>query len=1501
MKKRLVIINILVVAVSFLQAELRYRVTDLTESGEDSIIIPSIGCSINDNGDITGIGIPVVNSKPFKYDAASGEFINLGNLNGNFTDGKGGNSYGMNNLGQIVGRNSNADKKYEYLPFVFIDSNNNYVVDPGEMDSVAIADIYDNGGWAYDNNDTGRIVGKVTIDAKTVNDEDRDYGFVSVDKNGDGIYSLGEIQYFDEDYIPIKINNSGVICLNHSTDTYIWKDTDNDGVYDPNDGLQLIPVPSKYNYGALQVGIDFMSLKCIDENGSVCGAVENQFGVGNGFYWSDVDSDGIIEESEYLYFGTPLKEIHVRAMNDNGQVVGGTYDFSKLRRAFIWSAADGELDLNTISDITAGDLGLPRLSQAEGINNSGQIVVTARYDINGDGKDNFGEPEHVLVLSPYTDGGATRYSVIDLTEVAAAHGAEILPDTAYCLNENGDVAGHGYPNIQITPKIFKYDANRSELVNLGNLAVNFTDGYGGESADINSQGIIVGYSSISNESPEYRPFLFKDKNFNGYADSGEMINLVLSSDFNYGQAMAVNDSGVAVGFSEGTDETDRGWVILDSDGDGDYEESELQVIGEEYYPVSINNYGDILLYKDANVYILSDVNEDGFYNAADIVSLSLPTSYYDEQVAENVDIAEMMPKLISDSNKICGEAKNVDGKSVGYFASDLNGDDIISANEYVFYDTSFSGVYPVDMNGDSLVVGGALDPNSVAVAFAWSPDDGMMDLNIMADSYSGSYPRIFTRAESVNNWGVILVSGYYDENENGVRDTVADEDNDIEDEIVFILEPYYANFSGTPEYMYKLMTPAHASGTGLSTVIGSSVTGAYAIKTNGMEYNPEVGFDPANGFDPNDGVYEFWSINFGANQSVRKFTMGVDGSKWLDHFDGYDYTTYYGQYGSYVDPEVTAASIDNLYGTSIVYAYESVLGRVATGAPDFSTGDCSVYRGGSLRAGSFVLNPVALTFKGVTYQPGELALVTSIDGCEDPKYRKVVLFYDLRQVGEKTNRQPDYDTGEDGIGNNTPQFGAFGQTDWNDAFYPLVTGQKILDSVPGLSSAKTFNFGRQAVWAPDGSAIYFAGFIVNPSYNENDPSSVNYYNGIWKYDLINDKLVQIRRNNTREERMYYCEMAAMDTGLRDFTDGQESGIQVMFCSEFDTGNEGGISCIVDDGSVDPNELANQSVYTVLSADKLSEMNGQAPEVNYVKNIIATADGEIYFYCTGNSAYLGSDYVNSGGSLYRGSFAIYRYDTRDRLYAISNRATHMTFNVGNGSSISGSTGAMGAMQYYDDLFAKKMLAFRNTSLAVPCGIEIFSPLDFNHDGRVNVSDLRIFRDERIQSEKYRHPMEGGAGEEQMPGIFEISLDHINCDIDGNAMYQSYVKDQRTGEILSDEVLEQMLNGTYPEDPNFIVVTDKRIFNDKIVTESDARVLYQFISAGDANLDGTVDMEDFARLAANHESGNSLDNKKDFSQGDFDFDGDVDLNDLQLMIVNWLDKLSLVEGQEPIYRQ
>ncbi len=675
--------------------------------------------------------------------------------------------------------------------------------------------------------------------------------------------------------------------------------------------------------------------------------------------------------------------------------------------------------------------------------------------------------------------------------------------------------------------------------------------------------------------------------------------------------------------------------------------------------------------------------------------------------------------------------------------------------------------------------------------------------------------------------------------------------------------------------MHQLLPSIHAGGNGAAGLENASnPLGAYTINVNGNNYVS------GQEYDPNDGRYEIWTMTYG-QQHIRKFTLGVDGSNWNNYYNGSVWTTYHRGYGDHVDSDVSDAGLDNIVGTSTIYVWPEDLGRAASADPDFSSGVC--FTTGLVTTGGFVLNPVPLEFNDISYDAGELALISCISGTSNLHTRKVMMLYDLRQVRSYTDKEPDYDTGQDGLGNQGSLYGAYDQADWNDVFYPLVTGEDIAETISGSSLAiRAFNFGRQVIWAPDGSAIYFAGFAANPSYNKNDPESIHYWNGIWRYEMASGELSWIKRDYSGQNgAMYYCEMAAVDTSVRDFTGGHEHGVQILYSSE--TENVGGISCIVDNGQVNP------EIYTVVDVNDLAVVNGLAVDAYDTRNIVVSPEGELYFYVLGNSISTNLRHSLSGQNrITRGPNAVFCYDLSGRIYAVSNRAMHMNFHNANGTSVSGSTGAMGAFQYYPNLFGKKMLTYRSTPLKAPCAIEILKPLDFNLDGEVNITDLEIFRDNRILDDSYLHPFysdKSGAAN-VMPSLFEASNEYLACDLNGNASYRSVLTYEGTGEMVPVDILASL---DYSElDPNvdYIVDTDKNYFNEKVVTEDDAEVLYGFIPVGDADLDQKVDLNDFALLATNYMTGSRDSDRRNFSEGDFDFDGDVDVDDLLLMAENWL---------------
>ena len=95
---------------------------------------------------------------------------------------------------------------------------------------------------------------------------------------------------------------------------------------------------------------------------------------------------------EITIFGDAFQNTFVCGMNDAGEIVGGSYhwrdqpDKGRSRRAYIWDADGGIRDLNElIPEYSIEGYGPFLLTQADGINNSGQIVVTGWFDTDENG------------------------------------------------------------------------------------------------------------------------------------------------------------------------------------------------------------------------------------------------------------------------------------------------------------------------------------------------------------------------------------------------------------------------------------------------------------------------------------------------------------------------------------------------------------------------------------------------------------------------------------------------------------------------------------------------------------------------------------------------------------------------------------------------------------------------------------------------------------------------------------------------------------------------------------------------------------------------------------------------------------------------------------------------------------------------------------------------------------------------------------------------------------
>jgi uncharacterized membrane protein len=316
----------------------------------------------------------------------------------------------------VIGRSSITSSSWNYRPFLFTDSNHDTIVDPGEMINLTFEPEF-NYGWADAMNNAGQVVGF------SRDGHDNFFGWVWTDTNGNGFPEAGEKQYF-AGYFPNSINDHGDIALGKGVNSYLWSDVNSNGVYDA-DELQRMPMPPGYLDRGLNyfVTIKEISPVSVTNSRAVCGAAENYFGKANGFYWEDRNQNGLVEPEEYTLFGSALQQTHVRAMNNRSRVVGGTYEYAYTpwpgkshRSAFTWTRSEGMVNLNDAADASFGGGGPRWFSQAEGINDKGQIVTTGWFDRNGDGKKTTSDPEHVFVLTPYLTGDLTGDGRVNMAD-----------------------------------------------------------------------------------------------------------------------------------------------------------------------------------------------------------------------------------------------------------------------------------------------------------------------------------------------------------------------------------------------------------------------------------------------------------------------------------------------------------------------------------------------------------------------------------------------------------------------------------------------------------------------------------------------------------------------------------------------------------------------------------------------------------------------------------------------------------------------------------------------------------------------------------------------------------------------------------------------------------------------------------------------------------------------------------------------------------------------------
>lgn len=233
---------------------------------------------------------------------------------------------------------------------------------------------------------------------------------------------------------------------------------------------------------------------------------------------------------------------HVKAMNNNGQVVGWTRDPNGQRHAFIWNAASGK------KLIPAPD---KRSSYANDINDKGQVV--GEFFGAGVGRSAFIWDRETGITELGTLG---EYSSI-----------------AKAINNNGQVAGWIETSTGQT-RAFIWDKT-NQMQDLGTLG-----GLESLAVGINDKGQVVGHSSFA--AGQAHGFIW-DKD-NGMIDIGAL------GPVNSSKAQAINNSGQVVGTST-KKSGGRGFIWQESKGI-----KELELPGKTAFPSKINDSGQVIGY-----------------------------------------------------------------------------------------------------------------------------------------------------------------------------------------------------------------------------------------------------------------------------------------------------------------------------------------------------------------------------------------------------------------------------------------------------------------------------------------------------------------------------------------------------------------------------------------------------------------------------------------------------------------------------------------------------------------------------------------------------------------------------------------------------------------------------------------------------------------------------------------------------------------------------------------
>ena len=348
--------------------------------------------------------------------------------------------------------------------------------------------------------------------------------------------------------------------------------------------------------------------------------------------------------------------------------------------------------------------------------------------------------------------------------------------------------------------------------------------------------------------------------------------------------------------------------------------------------------------------------------------------------------------------------------------------------------------------------------------------------------------------------------------------------------------------------------------------------------------------------------------------------------------------------------------LDKADGKSWQCATESDLLRVAS-TVDLEGGLFDSDNTVSFYPGGMIINPAPVTYNGIEYDTGELAIITAYGKAVDSSAVKRMLAWDFREIWSYTDKEPDranaeWDSGllvTDIFGD---QYG-YGRTNWNDAYSVVVTQQAVADVLglgPQAVSTNTDQVGsRQATFSSDASKVYFV--------SKGTGNSGSVYSGVYSVELGTKTIKRLFDNSSFEFESIPCEPDVVPVGVRNFTgvEYDPNCDQVLFNGTDVTGNMGGLVCLVDDGSDNP------PIHNVIDAQQILDfLEITDPNYNDYDNfptiwaVAADTDGTLFVYVNGPTR------------------TVLKYDLKGRLSAVGHHAMLHAFHKSLGSTSTSTT-------------------------------------------------------------------------------------------------------------------------------------------------------------------------------------------------------------------------------------